>query len=1260
MPQLEFEARNYRQSKGRMYAMVIASLDGAPIHGDTVQLDDAQSLAAFETAVRSCLNGHQALADDMQARLHETITSVRPKMLDLYRMAEAALAEGEGRTSQADKLVELALDAGAQPFHDPQDETYLRVPVADHVECWPLRSVGCRDWLRRGFWQRHGKAPNGEALQSALGVLEGQARFDGPTDAVHVRVAADGNGGLFVDLGDVAWRAIHCTPRGWQLVAQPPVCFRRASGMLALPAPERGGRLDDLRAFVNVASDEDWALLAAWLTAALWDRGPFPLLALYGQQGTAKTTTARLLRALVDPAKPDLRADPHEVRDVAIAARNAWIVALDNVSHIAPWLSDVLCRLSTGGGWAKRTNYSDLDETLFDARRPVMLTGICEFIGRGDLLDRALTLTLPVIAPKQRRREQELWAVFERERPRLLGALLDSVCGALREEPRVRLPELPRMADFATYAVAAERGRGEPPRFLQAYGAQRAQADEQAAEASAIGSLLLAWLPGETALGPWTGTAEALLDALNAQATEAQKRGKQWPKSGRGMRAEMTRLAPHLRGLGYLVEFGQRAGHGSLRMIVISAQPPDNTPPRQTPPHPPGEKVGIQPSASSASSATPRFADDCAETVADDVADDLAQQPSAVPAISPASPAGADDVRSAPTVADDVVFETVGTRAGVTTRETPTADDADDLIPMNSERLITPYTLLTTTADVQAALPTLLTALALGLDSETTGLDPRRHRLRLVQFATPEHVYILDAFRADVRLLAPVFAQAPRLVGHNLKFDLHFLAAAGLPMPEGARLFDTMLAAQLLDAAAGGAPLKYNLAAVADRYLGETVDKTEQTSNWAAATLTPEQVAYAAKDAAILLPLAERLDAELTAANLQATAALEMRALPAIVWLEQTGAPFDGDAWQALSDAAVYEKFRLEDTLTEATGTGDMFGKSTVNWSSPDQVLRLLQERGHNIQHTDEASLLPLVEADPVIKLLLEHREASRKANVYGIEWLQKHAHPTTGRIHADYFQLGSRAGRMSCQRPNLQQVPRDKAYRACFRPAPGRVLVKADYSQIELRIAAELTGDKRLLAAYRTGEDVHTVTAAAVLGAQDGVTPSQRQAAKALNFGLLYGMGAKTLREHAATNYGVVLTQQEAEDFRAGFFRTYTGLQAWHRRQPPDPVDTRTVGGRRRLGVQRFTEKLNTPVQGTGADGLKAALALLWETRHECPSAVPVFCVHDEIVLEVDEADAEMAKAWLARYMVQGMQQFLKRVPVVVEATIGQDWSMC
>jgi len=576
-----------------------------------------------------------------------------------------------------------------------------------------------------------------------------------------------------------------------------------------------------------------------------------------------------------------------------------------------------------------------------------------------------------------------------------------------------------------------------------------------------------------------------------------------------------------------------------------------------------------------------------------------------------------------------------------------------------------PVWALVTQDDVQRALPALMAAPTVAVDTETTGLDPLVDELRLVQLATAAGVYLLDTKRVDPRTLAPLFSApaggGPLLLTQNSVFDLRFLCQAGLEIPSGARLFDTMLASQLHTASAdkvGAARLSHGLGALATRLLGLTIDKGGQKSDWTGA-LSAEQFRYAALDAAVLLPLAERLQTELLSAGLDRVAALEMGAIPTVAWLMQTGVPFDGEQWATLASAATDEQAHLEQELTLQAGTGGLFpgGPGTLTWSSTQQIAALLRGRGHEVVATDEAALRQLAEAgEPLAPLLLRYRDASKRASTYGPDYL-KHVHPATGRIHAQFLQLGSQAGRMSAATPNVQQIPRGAAYRACVRPGPGRVLIKCDYAQIELRLAAEIAPDERLIAAFERGDDLHTVTAQTVLGKTE-VTKADRQAAKAVNFGLLYGMGGPGLRRYAADEYGVSWSGDEAEAVRSAFFAQYRGLRAWHSRQPRGLVDTRTVAGRRRLGVDRFTEKLNTPVQGSAADGMKAALGLLWETRHQAPSAAPVLVVHDEIVVECDLADAEQAREWVSSAMRAGMETVLRRVPAEVEATVCADWS--
>ena len=257
-------------------------------------------------------------------------------------------------------------------------------------------------------------------------MIEAKAHFDAPERVVHIRVGGL-DGRLYLDLGDETWRAVEIDATGWRVIDNPPVRFRRAAGMQPLPMPVPGGSVETLRSFLNVQSDADFVLVVAWALACLRNRGPYPVIVLSGEQGSAKSTFSAILRALLDPNTAPLRALPREDRDLFIAASNGHVLAFDNVSGLPAWISDTLCRLATGGGFAVRQLYTDQDEVLFDAARPVILNGIEDIVTRPDLADRAVFLTLEPIPEERRRPEAELWAAFEAERPRILGVLLDAV-----------------------------------------------------------------------------------------------------------------------------------------------------------------------------------------------------------------------------------------------------------------------------------------------------------------------------------------------------------------------------------------------------------------------------------------------------------------------------------------------------------------------------------------------------------------------------------------------------------------------------------------------------------------------------------------------------------------------------------------------------------------------------------------------------------------------------------------------------------------
>jgi hypothetical protein len=483
---------------------------------------------------------------------------------------ERTLGDGDGdkKKSQATVLVDLALDCGAELWHSTTGDAYATLPVEQHREHWPIKAKGFRRWLARQYHLATEGAVGSEALQAAMNVLEGKALFDGVEYPVCVRTA-EFEGSIYLDLCDAAWRAVECSPQGWRVVENPPVRFRRAKAMLALPEPVRGGHVDGLREYVNV-HDDSWPLLVAWLLAAYRPRGPYPALNLHGEQGSAKSTTAKALRSLVDPNTAPLRCEPREPRDLAIAANNGWVVALDNLSRLPPWLSDALCRLSTGGGFATRELFSDQDEVIFDAMRPLVITGIEEVATRSDLLDRSIMVSLPTIPEHKRRPESEFWVGFHKSLPALFGAMLTAVCEAVANVNKVVLTQLPRMADFALWSVAGERAMGlHSGEFMDAYTANRAAGNEVALEASPVATAVITFMSA-LVLGKWTGTATALMDVLDGKVSEKTRESKAWPRSPRGLSGILKRLAPNLRQTGIEVEFCREPDHDRRRVIVLA------------------------------------------------------------------------------------------------------------------------------------------------------------------------------------------------------------------------------------------------------------------------------------------------------------------------------------------------------------------------------------------------------------------------------------------------------------------------------------------------------------------------------------------------------------------------------------------------------------------------------------------------------------------------------------------------------------------
>lgn len=564
----------------------------------------------------------------------------------------------------------------------------------------------------------------------------------------------------------------------------------------------------------------------------------------------------------------------------------------------------------------------------------------------------------------------------------------------------------------------------------------------------------------------------------------------------------------------------------------------------------------------------------------------------------------------------------------------------------------------------------------LGFDTETTELDPFDGELRLVQLSNGKNTYVIDirpfSKIGDLRTIAEfaplrelLFAERPIKIAHNAKFDAKWVRHHLGTDVNG--IFDTLLASQLI--AAGDQDRRHGLAEVAAFFLQTEVDKSEQVSDWSAPELTQSQIQYAAKDAAIMIALRERIVERLRQDGLIKVAKLEFDCVMPIAAMELNGFYIDQERWREQLGKVQKElsvvALELQKELSAGVAQASLFGVAEINLDSQSQVSDALRNLGVPVpDSTRKWELEQLAGKYPVVAKLLEYRAAAKAVSSFG-ENILEFVNPETGRLHPDFRQIGAPSGRFSCSRPNVQQIPHETEYRRCFRAPDGRKLVIADYSQIELRILAEFSNDENFINAFESGADFHSMTAAQVFGVEaTAVTPEQRSFAKRLNFGVVYGIGASRFAMMTG------LSQTQAEDTLRRYFSTYRGLDAYLRHAAQTAVGTRLARtGSGRIYRFRFDENdrqsvagaqrngKNFPIQGTSADILKRALCLLHQ-RLRGTSAMLVNIVHDEILIECDASEADSTAQILESSMLDAGADYLKRVPVKVDAHVSDEWS--
>lgn len=467
-----------------------------------------------------------------------------------------------------------------------------------------------------------------------------------------------------------------------------------------------------------------------------------------------------------------------------------------------------------------------------------------------------------------------------------------------------------------------------------------------------------------------------------------------------------------------------------------------------------------------------------------------------------------------------------------------------------------------------------------------------------------------------------------------------------------AKVFCARSAARLLSAGLGGAD---DLDSLARTFLGIPLERPADQNDWGSLFLGDEAIEAVREEAAILAALRRALEKECAKAGLAEVACLEMSLVPVVRDLELAGMPLKTEPIRAEETASASAMAAAEQRVR------DCLGRPSLNVSSPKQLLQALCSSGLDIADTNEQSLLAAGN-HPAIPAILEFRGHQKIAQLAaGL----REAVRADGRIHARFDPLGADTGRFSCDSPNLQNIPRGPL-RSAFVAPDGFVLAKADYSQIELRAVAALAGDPEMLGAFRRGDDLHRTTAAAILGKEESsVTPADRQLAKSVNFGLIYGQGAEGLVRSARQRFGVSFSVEEAMKFRDRFFAHYAGIARWHRKAflaaRDGAGESLTAMGRRRLippGANRwnrFTSLVNSPVQGGSADGMKAAMVALSASLPR--GARMVSTIHDELVVECPREIAPAVLEAMETTMRSEMEKLYPDVPISVESSAGSCW---
>lgn len=551
---------NARISPDLVKAAADQTADPEAIVRDALARQTTDKGALFEDAAIAALTMIRAKSEAAYTRLIANVKGVRTKL--------DKLTKPQGQAAQQDNLQSMILDVardGAEYAHTAEGEGVALVEVAGHREAHMLTSPTFDRWLRGEAFDSYEIVIPDYAMTTTIATLKAIGTFKGPQVEVHRRVAKH-DGAYWIDLCDDQWRAIKVQPGKWEVIERPPVLFTRTSGMRPLPEPAKKGNLSLLWKHLNIPKQAQ-PLVLAWLLDSMRPDTPYPVLELVGEMGSSKSTTQKRLRALIDPHQVPLRGAPKCVEDLHIAASNAHVVSLENLSHLNGEQQDALCILSTGGGYATRQLYTNGGEHVMQSKRPVMLNGINAVATQPDLIERTVSVELPTITAKARKDEQGMEAAWAKDYPAIFTGMLDLFAKALGRLPAVVIPEgmAKRMIDFQRLgeAITVAQG-GKAGEFSKQLDTLHGESALRGLESYgvAVGLQVIAARPEGR---EWEGTYLQLLTELG-RLGEIDRSN--WPKSPRHLSSQIKRIAPGLRRVGIRIETAGRGATGAKVRIV--------------------------------------------------------------------------------------------------------------------------------------------------------------------------------------------------------------------------------------------------------------------------------------------------------------------------------------------------------------------------------------------------------------------------------------------------------------------------------------------------------------------------------------------------------------------------------------------------------------------------------------------------------------------------------------------------------------------